>query len=485
MYRKTVLIIFVVLVAASAIYALIDRKTVTTSSDKAYTAYLRGDEYSKKLYTAEAISEFERAVQLDPQFAMAYARLAWLCLDMGRDDEYKQAREKAFSFIDRVRDLEKVQIHLGFARADKNGDDLEKYTAELLEKFPNSLEAHVYLSGKYWGERNTDATIEENLKILEIDPAYALAYNMLGYLYFEKEELDKALESINRYSEMAADQANPHDSHGEILLWLGRYDEALEQFQIADSIKPNLDFVMGHMGRAYFEKGMYRDALGALYKAREIALNDNRRLEFELGIADCYTFTEKFDEAVAFLEEIAVNHPEAPSSHFRMGLVYAWTGQMDEALIKFGVLKGFAAKKPADTQTENNLKDVLSIEIAILEGEIAVAKGDFDKALESYESISTGIGIASRPFITYRRGEIYLKSRNTDKAIEVLTEGLKDNPNHALTLMTLAKAYGVSGQNDAKAEVLRRVLTAFKDADEDFPLYKKALAEVEALQRPS
>ncbi len=485
MYRKSIVIIFAVLVAASAIYALIDRKKVTTSSDKAYAAYLRGDEYTKKLYIAEAISEFERAVKLDPQFAMAYARLGWLYLDSGRNDEYKRAKAKALAFIEKVKDLERVQINLGFARADKNNEDIKQYSQELLDKFPNTLEAHEHLSGKYWGEQNTDKAIEENLKILEIDPQYALAYNMLGYLYYRKGEFDKALESINRYSEIAVDQANPHDSHGEILLWLGRYDEALMQFQIADSIKPNLDFVIGHMGQTYFSKGMYRDALGALFKAREIALSKGRKLEFELGIADCYLFSERYDEAIEFLTEISENNPEAPSPHLRLGIIYAWRKNMDKALIELGVVKGISAKSGGKAQGDTTASSRASREIDVLKAEIAAARGKYEEAMELYNGVVPKMDLASRPFVYHRIGEILILSQRPGDAINVLSEALKNNPNHPFTLITLAKAYGVSGQNEAKAEVLRRLLAVYKDADDDFPRYKKAFEEFENLRKPS
>lgn len=485
MYRKSIVISFVILVAASAIYALIDRKKVTTSSDKAYAAYLRGEEYSKKLYTAEALSEYERAVQLDPQFAMAYARLGWLYKESGRDDEYKQAKARAFEFIEKVKDLERVQINLGFARADKNSDDIEKYSKELVERFPNTLEAHEHLSGKYWGEQNTDKAIEENLKILETDPQYALAYNMLGYLYYGKGEFDKALESINRYSEIAVDQANPHDSHGEILMWLGRYDEALRQFQIADSIKPNLDFVIGHMGKAYYSKGMYRDALGALFKARDIAFSKGRKIDFELGIADCYMFSERYDEAVEFLTEISESHPEAPSPHLRLGIIYAWQNQMDKALIELGIIKGISAKSWGNAQGDTTANSRVSREINILEAEIAAARGEYENAVDLFNEVALKMDLSSRPFYFHRIGEILIKSQRPGDAIDVLTEALKNNPNHPFTLMTLAKAYGVSGQNEAKSEVLRRLLAVYKDSDDDFPHYKKALTEFEALRQVS
>ena len=102
MYRRVVLIALGVLVTFSVIYALMDRKKVTTSSDEAYRAYLEAEELTNRLYTKEALHAFERAVELDPEFAMAIARMAWLYNEFGRKDEYSVAKEKVFTLLDDI-----------------------------------------------------------------------------------------------------------------------------------------------------------------------------------------------------------------------------------------------------------------------------------------------------------------------------------------------------------------------------------------------
>lgn len=482
MYRKAILVVFAVLVAASAIYALIDHREVTTSSDRAYEAYRQGVELANKLYTLEARQEFERAVQLDPQFSMAYARLAWLYHELGRREEYKQAKAKAFEFIGKVKDKERIQINLGFARAENNKEDLDKYSAELLDRYPNSLEAHAYCSGEYWKDGEIDKGIDENLKLIEIDPQYALAYNMLGYLYYKKGEYDKALDYIDQYSTIAMDQANPHDSHGEISLWLGRYDEALRQFQLADSIKPNLDFVVFHMGQAYFNKGMYRDALGAFLKAKELAINDERRLYYGIGIVDCYIFTEQYDEGIQVANEIAAKDPNFAEPHVILGIVYAWKGDLDKALVELGIVKGLAAKRTEPSPDVSDIKVKIPKEVMVMEAEIAGARKDYAKAISIYRELMPDVQYPEKFFVNHRLAEMYLKANEPDSAVAELTLTLKDNPNYPFTLISLAKAYRALGQTAAQREVLERLVSVYKDADDDFILYERARADLKKLE---
>ena len=168
----------------------------------------------------------------------------------------------------------------------KRSADIERYSKELKDKYPDSFDAHEILSAQYLSQRNYDKVIEENLAILKKKPNNAQSYNLLGYSYYYKGDYDKALEYIDKYSSLAPDQANPHDSHGELLLNMGRYDEALVQFRTADSIKSGLYFVVSHLGDTYCAKGMYRDAIGAYLKARD--LGPNERYKSLHGWQYCY-----------------------------------------------------------------------------------------------------------------------------------------------------------------------------------------------------
>jgi tetratricopeptide (TPR) repeat protein len=89
MAKKLILVLFLALVIFSVIYALRDKREFTTSSEKAYQAFQAGETLRKKLYYREAIPEFEKAVKIDTNFAIAYSRLAELYNDF---DEAEKAK---------------------------------------------------------------------------------------------------------------------------------------------------------------------------------------------------------------------------------------------------------------------------------------------------------------------------------------------------------------------------------------------------------
>jgi tetratricopeptide (TPR) repeat protein len=482
-YRKIVLIVFIVLVGVSLIYALMDQRTVTTSSEKAYQAYLRGEDLIYRFYQQEALQEFENATKLDPNFAMAYARMAMLYKNFDRQKDYLDAKTRALSLLDRVKDKEKIIINLDFAQADERKADIDKYTKELVDKFPDSFDAHEFLSSKYLSEQNYDKVIEENLILLKKKPNYLQSYNLLGYAYFYKGDYDKALENIGKYSDMAPDQANPHDSHGEILLNMGRYDEALAQFRTADSIKSGLYFVVSHLGDTYAAKGMYRDAIGAYLKARDLSPNDRMKAQMDANVAMCYVYSNQPEMAIGILQEALAKVPDDLKCNAILGAIYSRNGKMDDALVQLGVVKGIVArfKIPANT-TDKNLRATLGAE-KYLAGAIAMDKGEYAAAATNFDCVYQTAMSSDKILFSSFLGNALLKAGLSDSAITVLTNALKLNPNSSFCLHSLAAAYGAVGQKAAQRDVLMRYLSVMKDADDGNSNVDEASAQLEELNR--
>ena len=68
-------------------------------------------------------------------------------------------------------------------------------------------------------------------KVLDADPKYKAAYNMLGYVYANLGDYDKAIKTLNTYKDLAPDDPNPHDSIGEIYFYQGDFRQAEKHFK--------------------------------------------------------------------------------------------------------------------------------------------------------------------------------------------------------------------------------------------------------------
>ncbi len=480
-YRKIILIAFIVLVGASIIYALMDQRKVTTSSEKAYQAYLKGQDFLYRLYQQEALQQFEKAVSIDPNFAMAYAQMAWLYRSFDRLDDYQKAKTRALSLLDKVKDKERIIINLGFARSEGRAADIDRYTKELLDKYPNSFEAHDFLSAKYLGEWNYNKVIEENLAILKKVPNHAPSYNLLAYSYFYNGDHKKALEYIDKYTSLAPDQANPHDSRGELLLNMGRYDEALTQFEMADSIKPGLYFVVAHIGDTYSAKGMYRDAIGAYLKSRDLSPSVRMKANMDGNIAMCYMESGQPEKGIAILQEAIAKVPDDLKCNGLLGAIYTEQGRMEDALLQLGIVKGIVAKSLSTQDTSGRVKGSIMGAEYFLEGKIALAKGDYRSAVENFQNLYQKSMLPDKIMYSAILGDALMRAGMEDSAITILTTALKDNPNSNRCLRTLASAYGQKGQKDAQRDILTRYLAVMKDADEGNPHVSRASADLARL----
>src|SRR4029079_3499523 len=90
--------------------------------------------------------------------------------------------------------------------------------------------------------------IEHYKKAAELAPTYSPAFNILGYAHRQAGDYASAEQAFQKYIELIPKDPNPYDSYGELLLKMGRFDEAIAQYRKALQIDPN--FLASHQGIA-------------------------------------------------------------------------------------------------------------------------------------------------------------------------------------------------------------------------------------------
>ncbi|UCE08125.1 MAG: protein kinase, partial [bacterium] len=281
---------------------------LTTHSMEAYNYFIIGRENYEKVYYNDALQFFEKALQVDSTFAVAYLWLGKTLGSLGKDEARKIAFEKAKAYSVNVSEKEKLYIEAFYAEYLEN--DLDKkfdILKQLVAEFPRDKWSHQLLAAHYDGMKLFDKAIEEYKKVLELDPNHGSSINELAYLYLQLGNFDKAIEYLERYKSLNPGDANPYDSLGDIYLRMGKFDKAIANYKMAIDIKPDFD--------------------------------SNRK------IAYLFALNEDFFEAIKWIDRYmssSKTHRALITGHLYKGFQYAWLGKIDMSFIELNKSQEFS-----------------------------------------------------------------------------------------------------------------------------------------------
>ena len=256
---------------------------VTTSSEEARTAFLQGRDLAEKLVITDSIQHFEKAVSLDPGFALAELNLA-NSAPTGR--EFFEHLNKAVGLAGKASDGERLLILATEAGANANTVKQKEYLDQLVAAYPDDERAHFNMGGYYFAQQDFPQAIEHYKKATELNPTYSPAFNILGYAYRQNGDYANAEKAFQKYIELIPGDPNPYDSYAELLLKMGRFDESIAQYRKALAIDPN--FLASHFGIAadLMYAGKPREAAAELEQITKKARNDGALLAEAMRVLD-------------------------------------------------------------------------------------------------------------------------------------------------------------------------------------------------------
>jgi serine/threonine protein kinase len=167
----------------------------TTPSLEAWRSYSAAMKAQQtRAQAAETIPLLERAIEIDPQFAMAYAQLGRLYSDLGEPETGVQNIAKAYELRDRVSDRENYLITFSYHRqVDRNLEETRQTLESWAQKYPGDRSPHSYLSGfTSTGSGHFHRAAEEGLKAIKQDPDFAIGYENVAFAYIYQNRLSEA-----------------------------------------------------------------------------------------------------------------------------------------------------------------------------------------------------------------------------------------------------------------------------------------------------
>lgn len=420
---------------------------ITTSSEEARKEFLAGRDLQEKLRLTDSIAHFDKAISLDPNFALAELNRANVSPTA---KEFFEHLKKAVALADKASDGERMLIQA--AEAGANGDPTKQ--KEILEKlasaYPNDERAHFNLGGFYFGQQDFAQAISHYKRATELAPGYSTAFNILGYAYRQNEAYGDAENAFKKYIELIPNDPNPYDSYAELLLKMGRFDEAITQYNKALAIEPN--FINSHFGiaAALTYKGKPADAQAELQKMSQKARTDGERRTALFGQTIVAIDSGKLDQALAEVEKqyaVAQKNNDAAAMSGDLQLkanILLEAGKYDAAKQAFEQ----ALKTTTDSGLSQQVKDNAARFSHYNFARVAIAKKDLATAKTETETFRKGAEVAKNANQLKQAhelaGRIALQEKNYDGAIAELGQANLQNPD---VLYLTAQAY--KGKGDA------------------------------------
>jgi len=425
---------------------------ITTSSKEARQSFLEGRSYADRLQAQESKAYLEKAVEQDPDFALA---MLYLSFAQSTAREFFEYMDKAKALTDKVSEGEKLWI-LGFD-AGVNGLPMKQreYYQKLVDLYPNDERAHNLLGLNYFGQQEYEASIIEFQKSIAIAPEFSQPYNQMGYAYRFTNQYAEAEKAFQKYIELIPNDPNPYDSYAELLLKMGNYTASIENYNKA--LQQNPQFVASFLGIAtdYNLMGEYGKARETLDKLMANARNNGEKSAALFAMAISHIFEGNFDKAFeTFNTQLELNRSENDAAGingvlFTIGNTLLEMGDADEALKKYeeglnSILESNLAPEIKDAAKRGFINN--SARAALIRKDLAAAKIKAEEFFAAAQSIQDANQIRLAHEL---KGLIALAEKDYTTAIAELDQANKLNP---YNLYRLGLAYAGQGDKEKAKE---------------------------------
>ena len=178
--KKIAVVLIALLLLTGLTIAEEGKIPITTRSPEALQSFLKGRSLSDRLQGPESIQHFEKAVELDPNFAQAYLLLAFV---QPTPQRFFDTLARARALADQVSEGERLWI-LG-VEAGVNGQVMKQRELyqQLVSQFPGDERAHNLLGNHFFGQQEYATAIAGYEKAIAIAPEFSPPYNQLGYAH--------------------------------------------------------------------------------------------------------------------------------------------------------------------------------------------------------------------------------------------------------------------------------------------------------------
>ncbi len=431
---------------------------------------------------AAAVPLFQRAIRLDPNFAMAYASLGVDYSNLGETSLASENTKKAYELRERVSEREKFYIESHYQHYVTGDLEKARQAYELwAQTYPRDLVPPNNLGVIYENLGEYDKALAESLEALRLDPGSGASYANLVAHYLYLNRLQEARATADEAQAKNLDSP-PLRFKLYVLAFLKNDPAGMAQQVAWAAGKPGVeDALLG--GEA--DTAAYS---GRLAKAREIcrrAVTSAERAQDKENAAG--------NEAAAALREALFGNATEARQRAAAALAFS-TGRdvqlytalalafAGDAARAQALADDLAKRFPEDTVVQFNY-------LPTIHAQLALDRNEASKAIETLRAATPyELGQGGGLYPVYVRGEAYLAAhRGSEAATEFQKifdqRGVVENePIGALDHLGLARAYSMEGDSAMARAAYDNFFALWKDADPDIPVLVAAKAEYAKLK---
>ncbi|HLG13400.1 MAG TPA: protein kinase [Blastocatellia bacterium] len=453
----------------------------TTSSLEALKAYsLGGERFGSYL---EAIPFFERATELDPNFALAYSVLSDLYSNTGQAERAATAAEKAFALRERVTEREKFRIAGTYYLYATGEIDKAIETFEVWKQvYPRDTVPTGALAMWYLPIGKFEKAVDEAREAMRLTPNYNPRFYLSSALY-----------RLNRFDEAKATiEEMFQQKRDNMLLHINRYFIASIQGDTA-AMRQQLDWLESHsseyrslhlQSRTAASAGQLRQARRFSRQAVELAVRRNFK-----DLAAFFVAAQMVNEASCGLCEQARQRAQALALS-RASFVQGYIPMLPSVAYALALCGDITeAQKLVDELARRYPKATLvnAIYLPVIRAAIELQRGNAEQAIQSLEVVTPYEG-ACWLMPPYLRGQAYLRKRaGTEAAAEF--QKILDHRGwdlysswYVLAHLGLARAAALTGDRVKSRQAYQEFFALWKDADPDIPILIEANREYQKLK---
>jgi len=437
-----------------------------TKSFEAYRYYSLGVNKAQAFENAEAISLLQKAIHLDPNFAMAYARIgyAYSVTDF-LPEKGRPYLERAFQLSDRLTARERLYIAAWYAIAREDYASAKRTFREIIADYPTETEAYARLARLLYRDERPQEAISVVQQGLAVDPEAPDLYNVLGICFLGLNRYDEAIAEHQRYVELAPKEPNSHDSLGMSYQQSGRYAEATSEYNAALRLNPKFEPAIIHLGDLYSEEGRYRDAVHQYERYIQVTHSATARAVGYGSIAQLYLRKRDFVRAEAAAQSETRYQKGAVWNSLLFALEQGNVARA--AMLRERLFENLPYPERGVRHELRSYDYYLGV-LALKDKRLNEAITHFQRALRHLPP-SSGLDLYEDCL-----ANAYLESGRPDEAITEYLRILRTNPNYPLAQYHLAEAYERKGEREQAQTAYERFLQNWKHADADIPEIENA-----------